>query len=1831
MKTNLKYIVVAVVSLLTNLNVQSQCTVTISPDPITIDCGETVDLTALGLSTTPALSTNFNGGAIGAGWQTSATLLFTDPCGPSLDGTPSAWFGNVPLPRTLTTNGFDLSCGGQVCFDLDFAADDAGNFNDCEDPDQADEGVFFQYSVTGVGGPWIDIQYFDPQPNFGAGTNPIYNWATYCFILPPGAWTNNTMFRWSQPNATSSLNDHWGIDNVNIYPSDCNYWYDWANIPGAPDNMTQTVSPLTTTVYDVVYTDGTNACNASVTVVVNDLIIDATAVDTLFCPGVCTDLNAMLLNPPTNICNEVETATGSDQTTNIVWNAFPCVPGGATITSISLDASTTGLCTAWSAIDIIVNGITISANQCNVVALDLTPFLPITSVVIQSIDNDAFNDNITLNAILSITYTTNPVYNYAWTPAAGLNNANIQNPNACPTATTTYTATLTEANSGCTATDDVTITITPIPVVSNVVATCIGSTGYTVTFDVAGGTGGPYTVTENLPGGTGGAWAGTTWTSNLIASGATYDFDIDDASGCGPVNITGMLSCGCATDAGTMDVTPLTLCESVAAVTTHNNDSVNDGNDAMVFVLHDNAGAALGTIFATNTTPTFNFSNPPLAYGTTYYISAVVGDDDLAGGVDYADPCLSVAIGTPVVWTEEPTADLSGIASICNGANANLTIAFTGTGPFDIVYSDGTSNFNLNGVTSPHVFAVSPTVTTVYTLISVVDAVTGCVGTVTFDANVTVNNPPVVSNIVTVCNGTNTGYTLSFDVTGGNGGPYTVTENLPGGVGGTWVGNTWTSNLILSGAAYDFDIDDVNGCGPININGSTLCNCTTDAGTMDLTPLVLCENDQAITTHNADSTLDANDNFIFILHDNNGGGAGTIFATSATPTFNFANPPLTFGTTYYISSVAGDDDLAGGVDLSDPCLSVAIGTPVTWYPIPAVADQAPAAMCEDPSGSGSVSGIDLTTWDAAINTGSGNTVNWFTDMNLTIPVVTSTNVTVTNGLIFYAQVDNGNCMDTATITFTVIPMPAANDQTPAAICEDVFGGGTVTGIDLTLLEAAIDGGGGSTFTWFSDALLTTAVPTPTNVTVSNGLVFYTFIDNGSCNDTAMVTYTVDPLPVANPQNPSTCEDILGTGVAAGMDLTTLDALVNGGTANIVTWYDNTLTLIPVPTNVTVSNGQIFFAEVSDGVCTNVATVTYNVTSTITLVDPMPSFCEDVAGSASVAGIDLTSFETSVYGGAGTFTWYNDAALTSLVGNPTNLTVVTGVSDQFFVNVVSGNCNNSIAVNFTVIPLPTAIDQTPAAMCEDAFGTGNVVGIDLTALEGAMNGTGASFSWFIDAALTLTVTTPTNVTVTNGLVFYALIDDGTCSDTAIVTYTVNPMPVANNQTPAALCEDATGLGTAGGVDLTALNVSISGGIGSIYNWYNDAALTSAVATPNNVTVSDGQVFYVEIDDGNCTNVATVTYTVNSKPIAIDQFPAALCEDVAGGGAANVDLTASNSGVDGGAGNSVTWYVDVTLATPVIPPTGFASTNGQIFYALVSNGNCVDTAIATVTINPKPNVEFLVDEIGACETDDQVFTFHQVNPSATDSTLTWDFGSGGAFGLGSSFPEPNADTVTNIYPANPSVYDVTLTITTTAAAGNCSNSYTEADYITIYQNPVADFTMNPNPATMLDPTIDFMDQSMSFASPFTLSYAWNIGGLDSSFVQNPTYLFPEDTGNYSVYLTVTDAHGCTNTTVNTAIVKGEFGIYIPNAFSPDGNGVNDYFYPKGFGITDRDFSFFIFDRWGEILFESHSLTLSDGWDGTYKGKIVANGTYVWKVIFHDINGIKHDKVGHVSILR
>lgn len=247
----------------------------------------------------------------------------------------------------------------------------------------------------------------------------------------------------------------------------------------------------------------------------------------------------------------------------------------------------------------------------------------------------------------------------------------------------TYTFTWSiDAGNDCTDEDEVIIDFYGTPQVSDVVVTCIdGNINYQVSFTISGGDVNSYSVT-----GGSGTLTGNQFVSDAIPNGGTYNFNVQDANGCQVVNVSGNNVCPNLTYSGTMSQQALQVCGADPAAAIHNNDHTLDGNDALMFILQSNPSLPLGTVYAQAPTPTFTFQ-PGMQFGVTYYICAVVGNDDGTGAVDFNDPLLSVSVGTPVVFADNPTATVSGSGSACVGDTIWANVVFEGTGPYNFQYS----------------------------------------------------------------------------------------------------------------------------------------------------------------------------------------------------------------------------------------------------------------------------------------------------------------------------------------------------------------------------------------------------------------------------------------------------------------------------------------------------------------------------------------------------------------------------------------------------------------------------------------------------------------------------------------------------------------------------------------------------------------------------------------------------------------------------------------------------------------------------------------------------------------------------------------------------------------------------------------------------------------------------------------------------------------------------------------------------------------------------------------------------------------------------------------
>ncbi len=361
-------------------------------------------------------------------------------------------------------------------------------------------------------------------------------------------------------------------------------------------------------------------------------------------------------------------------------------------------------------------------------------------------------------------------------------------------------------------------------------------------------------------------------------------------------------------------------------------------------------------------------------------------------------------VGAWVAEKELPNATLTTNSPICSGEEAILTFELTGTAPWTLSYFNGFNNVTENIASSPYIVNLPTTNSLSVSLSNITDAF--CSNALFDTQDILVTEAPTVSNIEATCNDTNTAYRVTFTISGGDSPSYTVI----GDSGVITDGNFFTSEFIDSGDSYSFAVDDGNECGPILITGSNDCNCTTSAGTMSTEPLQACENEVIDMVNNGDESLDGNDLLNYILHDNAGASAGTIFAQNTSGSFGFsdATPPLDYNTTYYISSIVGNNDGNGEIDLTDPCLSVAAGTPISFFQTPTPTVETGGTTCDTLWNLVAFPSIGTGSWSVAPPMGVV-----FGNVN-----ETNTSVSVPNegSYTFFWIEDNNGCTAEASLT-----------------------------------------------------------------------------------------------------------------------------------------------------------------------------------------------------------------------------------------------------------------------------------------------------------------------------------------------------------------------------------------------------------------------------------------------------------------------------------------------------------------------------------------------------------------------------------------------------------------------------------------------------------------------------------------------------------------------------------------------------------------------------------------------------------------------------------------------
>jgi gliding motility-associated-like protein len=202
--------------------------------------------------------------------------------------------------------------------------------------------------------------------------------------------------------------------------------------------------------------------------------------------------------------------------------------------------------------------------------------------------------------------------------------------------------------------------------------------------------------------------------------------------------------------------------------------------------------------------------------------------------------------------------------------------------------------------------------------------------------------------------------------------------------------------------------------------------------------------------------------------------------------------------------------------------------------------------------------------------------------------------------------------------------------------------------------------------------------------------------------------------------------------------------------------------------------------------------------------------------------------------------------------------------------------------------------------------------------------------------------------------------------------------------------------------------------------------------------------------------------------------------------------------------------------------------------------------------------------------------------------------------------------------PGIYNVSLTVTLNYG---CTQTLVMNQLINVYPNPVAQFITSGNDLTLTDNDVAFTNQSTGASQ-----WLWDFGDSTTSALLHPQHTYTA-IGDYTVLLVVTNSWGCTDTAETIITVNDDFAFYVPNTFTPNGDGNNDVFF--GYGVSIMNYQMLVFDRWGNLIFESNDP--ATGWDGTINGKPVQIDTYVYRITLDDILGMEHLYIGHVNVLR
>jgi gliding motility-associated-like protein len=446
-------------------------------------------------------------------------------------------------------------------------------------------------------------------------------------------------------------------------------------------------------------------------------------------------------------------------------------------------------------------------------------------------------------------------------------------------------------------------------------------------------------------------------------------------------------------------------------------------------------------------------------------------------------------------------------------------------------------------------------------------------------------------------------------------------------------------------------------------------------------------------------------------------------------------------------------------------------------------------------------------------------------------------------------------------------------------------------------------------------------------------------------------------------------------------------------------------------------------------------------------------------------------------------------------------------------------------------------------------------------------------------------------------------NGTCTTSFTDSIYIFPLPTVNfSPPPNYLCVGLTVpfYNTSSGIINSIWDFGVSNSTDDVSNEF-EPIFSFPKAGEYTVKLTGSSV-------GLCTNTAYQTLIVNDILDVWFTKNDSLC------------ITGNSFNFDGGMiGSPTTTYMWEFGPNASISTASTLDVNNVVFnkagtFPIKLTGyystNCIDTFSSSIFIYNEPTVDFTIEPSLSCAP----YAAKFINLSTSDAPLSyfWDFGEGGI----STLKDP-----IYIYDSV-GIYDVGLKI---SASKGCIDTLKliKTNYIKVNPSPISIFSASPLVTDICNSLVQFSDQSIGGVTTY---YSFN--GTAFSDEKNPSYIYTDD-GIFYPKQIVTNEFMCTDTSQIEIYIE-PFMVFIPNAFTPDGDSFNNEFKAVTYFNT-IEWEFTIYNRWGNVIYKSNDP--SQGWDGKYKGENVQDGLYNYhlKYISCEKTNAVHELRGHFSLIK